>query len=59
MLTESKTPDKFAETPRDKPQSDRVEHGNLERRPGAQAHPRFGGAGWARYVDRDTRWHWH
>lgn len=58
MLTESKTPRKFAETPRDKPQSDRIEHANLERRPGAQAHPSFGGSGWARHVDRDTRWHW-
>lgn len=58
MLTESKTPNKFAETPRDKPRSDRIEHANLERRPGAQAHPSFGGTGWTRYVDRDTRWHW-
>ena len=39
MSTEPKTPNRFAETPRDKPVSDRTEHGNHER-PGAQAHPR-------------------
>lgn len=58
MLTESKTPNRFSEVPRDKPQRDGIEHANLERRPGAQAHPSFGGTGWARYVDREARWHW-
>jgi hypothetical protein len=40
MHTEIKSPNRFADAPRDKPQLDRLrEHGNLER-PGAQAHPR-------------------
>jgi hypothetical protein len=46
MLTESKTPNKIADAPRDKPQGDRVEHANLER-PGAAAHPRATRREWA------------
>lgn len=56
MSRESKTPNRFADVPRDKPQVDRVEHANLER-PGAQAHPRAsGGGGWSRYVNRMSAW---
>jgi len=57
MLTESKSPDKFADTPCDKPQGDRVEHANLER-PGAQAHPRAR-AEWSHYAQRAATWRWH
>ena len=51
MLTEAKTPNKFIDTPRDKPQGDRVEHANLER-PGAQAHPRAARGDWSQYANR-------
>ncbi|HSI55222.1 MAG: hypothetical protein ACAH21_11980 [Ramlibacter sp.] len=44
MPIETKTTNRFADTPRDKPKGDRTEHGNLER-PGAQAHPRARGWG--------------
>ena len=46
MSTEPKTPNKLADTPRDKPMCERTEHANLER-PGAQAHPRAPVAGTA------------
>ena len=39
MFKEPKSTNRYNDTPRDKPQADRVEHANLER-PGAQAHPR-------------------
>lgn len=55
MPRETKTPNRFADAPRDKPQVDRVEHANLER-PGAQAHPRAGGGDWSRYANRMTAW---
>lgn len=56
MPRETKTPNRFADAPRDKPQVDRVEHANLER-PGAQAHPRFAGsADWSRYANPITAW---
>jgi hypothetical protein len=56
MLTESKSPNKFADAPRDKPQGDRVEHANLER-PGAQAHPRARGTtDWSHYAHRSIGW---
>ncbi|MGZ5180324.1 MAG: hypothetical protein ACXWC6_02380 [Ramlibacter sp.] len=59
MLTESKSPNKFSDEPRDKPQGDRVEHANLER-PGAQAHPRARGTGdWSRYMHRTAVWRLH
>ena len=43
MHKEPKNPNRCSDTPRDKPMSERTEHANLER-PGAQAHPRAGGA---------------
>ncbi|MFL6695273.1 MAG: hypothetical protein ACJ8GO_20175 [Ramlibacter sp.] len=59
MLTESKSPNKFIDAPRDKPQGDRVEHANLER-PGAQAHPRARGSrDWSHYAQRATGWNLH
>ena len=57
MLTETKTPNRFYDAPRDKPQGDRVEHANLER-PGAVAHPRARGD-WAHYASRPAAWRWH
>ncbi len=45
MYREPKSPNRFTDTPRDKPMGDRTEHANLER-PGAQAHPRA--RGWNR-----------
>jgi hypothetical protein len=41
MYKESKSSNRYNDTPRDKPQAERVEHANLER-PGAQAHPKAG-----------------
>ena len=41
MYKEPKSTHRHDDTPRDKPQADRVEHANLER-PGAQAHPKAG-----------------
>ena len=59
MLTEAKSPNKFVDAPRDKPQGDRVEHANLER-PGAQAHPRARGTrDWSHYAQRATAWRMH
>jgi hypothetical protein len=51
MSKEAKSPNRFADAPRDKPQVDRVEHANLDR-PGAQAHPRAtrGTGDWSRYT---------
>ncbi|HYF41093.1 MAG TPA: hypothetical protein VEA35_01475 [Ramlibacter sp.] len=59
MLTEPKTPNRFADAPRDKPQGDRVEHANLER-PGAQAHPRAtrGHGDWSHYA-QPAAWRGH
>jgi hypothetical protein len=56
MSTEPKTPNKFADTPRDKPVSEHTEHGNLER-PGAQAHPRA--RGWSRATSPARVWRLH
>lgn len=53
MYKEPKTSNRFQDTPRDKPQAERVEHANLER-PGAQAHPKA--AGWSRAVDPVAAW---
>ena len=53
MAKESKTPNKFSDTPRDKPMGERTEHANLER-PGAQAHPRA--RHWSRYTDPIMAW---
>jgi hypothetical protein len=44
MYKEPKSNNRHNDTPRDKPQAERVEHANLER-PGAQAHPRAGAWG--------------
>jgi hypothetical protein len=52
MFKEPKTPHRWQDTPRDKPQAERVEHGNLER-PGAQAHPKA--SGW-RMHDAAAAW---
>ena len=38
MSTDTKSTNRYVETPRDKPMSERTEHANLER-PGAKAHP--------------------
>jgi len=48
MPTESKTPNKLADTPRDKPMCEHTEHANVER-PGAQPHPRAA-RGWHSYT---------
>jgi hypothetical protein len=53
MYKEPKTPNRFQDTPRDKPHAERVEHANLER-PGAQAHPTA--TGWSRLVDPVAAW---
>jgi hypothetical protein len=52
MYKEVKTTNRYNDTPRDKPQAERVEHANLER-PGAQAHPRA--TGW-RMHDAAAAW---
>jgi hypothetical protein len=39
MYKEPKSAHRYNDTPRDKPQAERVEHANLDR-PGAQAHPK-------------------
>jgi hypothetical protein len=60
MLTEAKSPNKFSDAPREKPQGDQAEHANLER-PGAQAHPRARstrGADWSHYT-RPAQWRLH
>ena len=58
MLTESKMPNKFSDTPREKPQGERADHGNLER-PGAQAHPRArSGRDWSHYT-QPAGWRLH
>jgi hypothetical protein len=54
MPTESKSPNRFNDSPRDKPIAERTEHANLER-PGAQAHPKAA-RGWSDYVDPATAW---
>ena len=52
MYKEPKSSNRHNDTPRDKPQAERVEHANLER-PGAQAHPRA--QGW-RMTDYAAAW---
>ena len=52
MDKEPKTNNRHADTPRDKPQAERVEHANLER-PGAQAPPRAAARrDWSKYTQR-------
>jgi hypothetical protein len=53
MSLESKSPNRFTDAPRDKPQVDRVEHANLER-PGAQIHP--SARGWNGHDDKIKAW---
>jgi hypothetical protein len=53
MNKEPKSPNRIADTPRDKPVSERTEHANHER-PGAQAHPRARG-GW-NHLDAAAAW---
>jgi hypothetical protein len=53
MYKEPKSTNRYNDTPRDKPQAERVEHANLER-PGAQAHPKAAGD-WNR-LDAATLW---
>ncbi len=53
MYREPKSSHRFQDTPRDKPQAERVEHANLER-PGAQAHPKA--TGWSRVTDPVAAW---
>jgi hypothetical protein len=56
--TETKTSNRHVDTPRDKPITERAEHANLERRPGAQAHPRaaFMARGWEHYLKPAPAW---
>ena len=54
MSLEPKSVNRFDDAPRDKPQVDRVEHANLEQRPGAQSHPVAGG--WNRSKDPLSAW---
>jgi hypothetical protein len=54
MSTEPKSPNRFNETPRDKPVSERTEHANLER-PGAKAHP--SARGWSHLTNPVAPWH--
>lgn len=53
MSTETKSPNRFADTPRDRPMTERTEHANLER-PGAQAHPRA--RSWSRATHPIMAW---
>jgi hypothetical protein len=53
MATEPKSPNRFTDTPRDKPRTERTEHANLDR-PGAQAHPVA--RGWSHLSDPVMAW---
>jgi hypothetical protein len=53
MSKEFKSPNRKADTPSDKPRSERTEHANLDR-PGAQAHPVA--RGWTHGPDANTAW---
>lgn len=53
MFNEPKSPNRFTDTLRDKPVSERTEHANLER-PGAQAHPLA--RGWNHLNDPVMAW---
>jgi hypothetical protein len=54
MATNSKHQERWSDTPRDKPVTERTEHANLDR-PGAQAHPRAA-HGWRHHVDPVAAW---
>lgn len=53
MNADTKSTNRFVETPRDRPVTERTEHANLER-PGAQAHPRA--RGWGHRSDPVLAW---
>jgi hypothetical protein len=53
MSKEFKSPNRQADTPRDKPRTERTEHANLDR-PGAQAHPVA--RGWTHLSDPNLAW---
>jgi hypothetical protein len=53
MSNDMKSTNRYIETPRDKPVSERTEHANLER-PGAQAHPRA--RGWSHLGNPVMAW---
>jgi hypothetical protein len=55
MPAETKSPNRFPETPRDKPVTEHTEHANLER-PGAKAHPRACACGWDHFRDPVMAW---
>jgi len=54
MATDTKNQDRWNETPRDKPITERTEHANLDR-PGAQAHPRAARE-WRDYAHPVSAW---
>ena len=54
MYKEAKSSNRYNDTPRDKPMTERTEHANLER-PGAQAHPRAS-RGWSHYTSQVSAW---
>ena len=53
MSKQPKTPTRDKDTPRDKPGTERTEHGNLDR-PGARAHPVA--RGWSHLGDPVAAW---
>lgn len=57
MAMEPKTPNRFTDTPRDKPVTEHAEHANLDR-PGAQAHPKAA-RGWKDLADPAMAWRRH
>lgn len=57
IATEPKTINRFGDTPKDKPVSERTEHANLDR-PGAQAHPKAA-RGWEAHKTGPAPWRLH
>ena len=53
MFREPKSPNRFADAPRDKPQVDPIEHANLVR-PGAKIHSKA--RGWNLSDDKFSAW---
>jgi hypothetical protein len=53
MSKTPKTPNRFVDTPRDKPVTERTEHANHDR-PGAKAHPVA--RGWTHLADPIMAW---
>ena len=58
IATDTKTTQRFADTPRDKPVSERTEHANHER-PNAQVHPRAQARGWEAHPSGPAPWQLH